>query len=138
MMECALAKVIYQTKEFARFAHKEKLGANMLLQAAADVADGRFDADLGGGVFKQRVARQGAGKSGGFRTILFFKAGKHIFFAYGFAKSERANISAKELKALKRLADELLGYSTAKIAVAVAAGELIEVVSKDGQEGRGA
>lgn len=138
MMECALAKVVYQTKEFARFARKEKLGPEMLLQAAADVAQGQFDADLGGGVFKQRVARQGAGKSGGFRTILFFKAGRHIFFVYGFAKSERANISAKELKALKRLADELLGYSAAKISAAVTAGELVELVSEDGEESRGA
>lgn len=85
-------------------------------------------------MFKQRVARPGAGKSGGFRVILFFKAGRHTFLAYGFAKSERANVSAKELKALKKLADELLGYSAAKITAAAAAGELIELVDEDGDE----
>lgn len=125
---------VYQTKEFARFARKERMSAKALLQAAADLARGHFDADLGGSVFKQRVARSGAGKSGGYRTILFFKAGRHTFFAYGFAKSERANVSAKELRALKKLADELLGYSAAKIAAAEAAGELIELVDEDGDE----
>jgi hypothetical protein len=125
---------VYETKEFARFARKEKISAKPLLQAAAEVAQGQFDADLGGGVFKRRVARPGAGKSGGFRVILFFKAGRHTFFAYGFAKSERANVSAKELKALKKLADELLGYSAAKITAAAAAGELIELVDEDGDE----
>src|SRR5262245_32989977 len=123
---------VYQTKEFARFARKERMSAKSLLQAAVDVVQGQFDADLGGSVFKQRVARPGAGKSGGFRTILFFKAGRHTFFAYGFAKSERANISPKELRALKKLAEELLGYSAAKIAEAEAAGELIELVDEDG------
>ena len=85
-------------------------------------------------MFKQRVARPSAGKSGGFRVILFFKAGRHTFFAYGFAKSERANVSAKELKALKKLADELLGYSAAKITAAAAAGALSALVAEDGDE----
>lgn len=125
---------VYQTKEFARFARKERMSAKALLQAAADLAQGHFDADLGGSVFKQRVARSGAGKSGGYRTILFFKAGRHTFFAYGFAKSERANVSTKELRALKKLANELLGYSAAKIAAAEAAGELIELVDEDDNE----
>lgn len=125
---------VYQTKDFVRFARKERISAKALLRSAADVAQGHFDADLGGSVFKQRVARSGAGKSGGYRTILFFKAGRHTFFAYGFAKSERANVSTKELRALKKLADELLGYSAAKIAVAEAAGELIELVDEDGNE----
>ena len=125
---------VYQTKDFARFARKDRLSARALLEAAADVAQGNFDADLGGGVFKQRVARQGGGKSGGFRTILFFKAGRHTFFAYGFAKSERANVSEKELKALKKLASELLSYSAAQVAAAEKADELIELVDDDDDE----
>jgi hypothetical protein len=84
-------------------------------------------------VFKQRVARDGSGKSGGFRTIILFRAGSHTFFAHGFAKSEKANISAKELKALKKLAQVLLGFSNEQIVSAKAAGELIEVM-KDGDD----
>ena len=105
-----------------------------LLQAAQDVAAGHYDADLGGGVFKQRVAREGGGKSGGFRTIILFRVGSHSFFAHGFAKSDKANVSAKELKALKRLADLLLGYSEEQLVVAQAAGELSEVESDGGGE----
>jgi len=105
-----------------------------LLQAAQDVADGQYDADLGGGVFKQRVAREGGGKSGGFRTIVLFRDGTHSFFAHGFAKNEKANVSAKELKALKRLADELLRFSGAQLKAAQAAGELMEVGNDDREE----
>jgi len=47
---------VYHTKEFARFSRKERVSTKALLQAAADVAQGHFNADLGGGVFKQRIA----------------------------------------------------------------------------------
>ncbi len=124
---------VYATKEFARFARKVGLADTKLLRAARDVAVGHYDADLGGGVFKQRVARDGSGKSGGFRTIILFRAGGHSFFAHGFAKSDKANVSAKELKALKQLADVLLGFSKEKLQTAKANGELFEIVS-DGDD----
>ena len=124
---------VYATKEFARFARKIGLADATLLRAARNVAAGRYDADLGGGVFKQRVARDGSGKSGGFRTIILFRAGGHSFFAHGFAKSDKANVSTRELKALKQLADVLLGFSKEKLQTAKASGELIEVVS-DGDD----
>jgi hypothetical protein len=123
---------VYLTKEFARFARKAGLADVKLLQAAADVVAGRCDADLSGGVFKQRVAREGGGKSGGFRTIILFRVGSHCFFAHGFAKSDKANVSTKDLKALKGLADLLLGFSNARIESAIDVGELIEVMSDAG------
>jgi hypothetical protein len=125
---------VYVTKEFARFARKSGLADAKLLDAAQDVAGGHYDVDLGGGVFKQRVAREGGGKSGGFRAIILFRAGTHSFFAHGFAKSDKANVSAKELKALKRLADVLLGFSEKQLEAAQAAGELIEVENDGGNE----
>jgi hypothetical protein len=125
---------VYATKDFARFARKAGLHDTKLVQAAKDVAAGKFDADLGGGVYKQRVARDGEGKSGGFRTIIVFKIGGHSFFAHGFAKSEKANVSAKELKALKRLANLLLGYADAELVAAKSAGELVEVIDSGGNE----
>jgi hypothetical protein len=63
-----------------------------------------YEADLGGGVFKKRLARSGAGKSGGYRAILFFRQGERLFFAYVFAKSDRANISPKEKREFKESA----------------------------------
>jgi hypothetical protein len=125
---------VFVTKAFARFAGKAGLETGKLLEAAQGVMEGRFDADLGGAVFKQRVAREGGGKSGGFRTILAFRIGAHCFFVHGFAKNEKANVSSKELKALKLLADTLLGMSADEIGTAIAAGELREVVDEDGDE----
>jgi hypothetical protein len=128
---------VHVTKEFGRFTRKAGLADAELLQAAQDVAAGHHDAHLGGGVFEQRVAREGGGKSGGFRTISLFRVGSHRFFARGFAKSDKANVSAKELKALKQLADVLLGFSDAQLEAAQAAGELIEVEGNEGNEEEG-
>lgn len=125
---------VFVTKGFARFARKAGLADAKLLEAAQDIAAGHYDADLGGGVFKQRVAREGGGKSGGFRTIVLFRVGNHRFFAHGFAKSDKANVSARELKALKHLADVLLGLSEGQLVAARAAGELIEVENDGGDE----
>jgi hypothetical protein len=122
---------VYATREFERFARKAGLAKAKLLQAASDVMGGRYDADLGGGVFKMRIARDGSGKSGGFRTIIFFRAGGHCFLAHGFAKNEKSNVSAKELKALKRLAEVLLGFTGAQLRAAKTAGELIKVSDDD-------
>lgn len=121
----------FMTKAFARFARKAGLGSSDLSEAAREVVSGDFDVDLGGDVFKQRVARPGGGKSGGFRTIIVFRFGAQCFFVHGFAKNEKANVSARELKALKLLAHVLLGYSGEDIAAAVAGGELIEVRDDD-------
>ena len=90
-----------------------------------------IDADLGGGVIKQRIARPGAGKSGGFRTIILFRVGALAFFVHGFAKNEQDNIDDDELAAFKLLAGQLLAYDAAALAKAVEAGVLIEVTDDD-------
>ena len=125
---------VYKTKEFAKFARKADLGSAELIEAAKAVASGHWDADLGGGVFKQRIAREGGGKSGGFRTIILFKVGGHSFFVHGFAKNEKANITPKELKALKKLAASLLGLDAEALKKVSAAGEIAEVTN-DGENG---
>jgi hypothetical protein len=118
---------VYKTKVFARFARKAGLTDAQLAAAAARVVDGRFDADLGGGVYKQRVARAGGGKSGGFRTLLAFRAGVSCFFVYGFAKNAKANVTTKELEALQAYAALLLNYDKRERDHAVAQGELVEL-----------
>lgn len=129
---------VFETKVFARFARRAGLSPDQLLDAARQVEAGKFDADLGGGVFKQRVARDGGGKSGGFRTIIVFRAGGHSFFVHGFAKNQKANVSAKELKALKALARVLLGLDDQALATALAAGELVEIgAGSDGDDQEG-
>lgn len=132
--EASFDMTVFATKEFARFARRSRLAADKLLQAAEEVMAGSFDADLGGGVFKQRVARDGGGKSGGFRTIVAFRAGDHSFFVHGFAKSDKANVSVKELKALRQLANVLLGFSNEELRTALGADELVEVVTDDEEQ----
>ncbi|MCI3132233.1 type II toxin-antitoxin system RelE/ParE family toxin [Phenylobacterium aquaticum] len=126
---------VYKTKAFARFARKVGLGDREIIHAAEAVAAGQWDADLGGGVYKQRIAREGGGKSGGFRTIILFKVGGHSFFVHGFAKSEKANVTANELRALRKLAATFLGFDAETLEKASAAGEIAEVTN-DGEDAK--
>tara|TARA_B100000745_G_scaffold273603_1_gene202081 strand:+ start:385 stop:759 length:375 start_codon:yes stop_codon:yes gene_type:complete len=118
---------IFKNKAFSKWAAKEGLDDDALRAAVDEMERGLIDADLGGHVVKKRVAVGGRGKSGGVRTLLAYKVGDKAFFVYGFAKNARANISADELKALKHLAKELLGYSDKALTEAIKHGALIEV-----------
>ncbi len=62
---------------------------------------GTIDADLGGGLIKQRVARPGQGRSGGYRMIVAYRAKGLAVFLYAFAKNERENIDDEELEDLR-------------------------------------
>ena len=118
---------VYKTKAFSRFSRKAGLSREALIEAARAVMSGRCDADLGRGVFKQRVARPGGGKSGGFRTLLAFRASGSCFFVYGFAKNDMANLTKKELEVVQATAAILLNYSAGDLAQVVARGELVEL-----------
>jgi hypothetical protein len=122
---------VFKNRPFARFARKAGLPDAALLTAIRDAERSLIDADLGGGVIKQRVARPGSGKSGGFRTIILFRAGTRAFFVHGYAKNDQANIRDDELAAFRMLAAELLGYQDEAIARAVNAGVLIEVTDDE-------
>src|SRR3984893_16785411 len=98
------------------------MGDAVLCDAIQDAERGLIAADLGGGVIKQRIARLGLGKSGGFRRLIVFRADARAFFVHGFAKSEKDNIGRDELIALKKLASELLAYNDRAIARVVASG----------------
>jgi len=115
------------TKSFARFARKARIREADLWEAACLAEAGVIDADLGGGVIKQRIARAGEGKSGGSRAIVLFRIKPRAVFVYGFEKKDLGNIKANELEAFKELADVILGYSDVEIAKRVADGALIEV-----------
>lgn len=95
---------IFKNKAFTRFAKKSEIDNASLCKAVSEAEKGLLDAALGGGVIKQRVARAGGGKSGGFRTLILFRIGSLAFFVHGFAKNERANIDDDELLALRKLA----------------------------------
>jgi hypothetical protein len=118
---------IYKTRLFARWARKEGLGDKALCQAVEEMSQGLFEANLGGNLFKKRIARPGQGKSGGFRTIVATNLKSRWFFVYGFAKNERDNIDDDEEAALKKLAASLLTMAQQALAKALEAGEVTEV-----------
>jgi len=122
---------VFKNKWFQKWAAKEGLRDETLQTAVEEMEDGLIDAELGGHVVKKRVALPGRGKRGGSRTLVVYQQANKAFFVYGFAKNERANISAKQLKALKLLATQLLGYTNPALVKAINAGELIEVNEDD-------
>lgn len=99
----------------------------MLREAVRRADRGLVDADLGGGVIKQRVARSGKGKSGGYRTLVLFRRGDRAIFAFGFAKSAQANVSKADLALLKQAAAETLGWSVEDLDRLVESGALTEI-----------
>ena len=96
---------------------------------------GLVDADLGGGVIKQRVARPGKGKSGGYRTLILFRQGDRAIFAFGFAKSAQANISKADLALLRDAATEALEWKDEELDRLVASGTLVEIDDGNDREG---
>ena len=122
---------VFKNKAFARFARKARISDAVLCEAIANATRGLIDADLGGGVLKQRIARQGGGKSGGFRTIILFRIHVRAFFVHGFAKNEQDNIRDDELAAFRLLAAELMAYDDTALASAIANGTLMEVMCND-------
>jgi hypothetical protein len=123
---------IYKNSWFAKFARKERIGDAALCEAIDRATRGLIDADLGGGLIKQRVAREGAGRSGGYRTLIFFRSGERSIFVFGFAKSDKANLDAGELAEFKNAAKELLEFSQGQVDALVEIGRLLEV--KRGEE----
>ena len=118
---------VFKNGWFQKFARKEKISDAMLCEAVARAERGLIDADLGAGLFKQRVARHGAGKSGGFRTLVFYRTQKRAVFAYGFAKSDMANLDDADEAYLKKAAKLVLGFTDEQMDAEVVAGRMLEV-----------
>ncbi len=125
---------IYTTRWFDRWARKQGLAPSSLCAAVKEMTKGLWDADLGSGLFKKRIARPGQGKSGGFRTLVATNRGSRWVFVYGFPKSARGNTTEDEEEALKKLAEHLLGLTAQAIRQAQREGELIEVTCHEEDE----
>lgn len=118
---------ILLNRPFQRFAAKEGLSDEDLISAIVRANRGLIDADLGGGVIKQRIARPGQGRSGGYRSIVLFRSSERAIFVYGFAKNDRSNISGGELAAFRELATILLAFDDQEIDLAKESEKLREV-----------
>ena len=117
---------IFKNAPFRRFATKHKLPDELLFEAVERIDRGQIDADLGSGVFKQRIARSQSGRRSGFRTIVIYRNEFAAFFIYGYAKNDLANISRDELKNFKKLAAIMLSMSDDEIDTAISTGSLWE------------
>ena len=118
---------IFITRAFSRLDVAGELSDAKLIAAVAELNKGLWDTALGGQVYKKRVALSGRGKRGGARTLVAFKRDDQAYFLHGFAKNQRDNIDAREKRALKLMAKELLGYNKRQLGRALRAGALIEI-----------
>ena len=118
---------ILLVKSFRRFQRREGITDKALAEAISRAEKGLIDASLGGGLIKQRVARPGKGKSGGYRTIIAYREATRAVFLLGFAKSEQDNIDDDELADLKKVGAAALGNTEPAIDSAVEAQTLWEI-----------
>lgn len=118
---------VFKTRHFWRWMRKTELTDPALCAAVAEMQSGLVDADLGGGVFKKRIALPGRGKSASARTLLATNRSDRWFFVFGFEKNHRANVGANELEALQRYAADLLRLGSSELDVQIANEALKEI-----------
>lgn len=122
---------IFKNAWFERFARKQDIRDAALREAVQRAEQGLIDADLGGGVIKQRVARPGQGRSGGYRTLILYRQAHRAFFVYGFAKSQQADISDEEMLAFRKAARHILVLTDEQLTALIQQGQLTEVDDHD-------
>jgi hypothetical protein len=118
---------IFKTKGLARFARREGIDDQSLRAAIERAEKGLIDADLGGGLIKQRFARPGRGRSGGYHMIVGYRVKDRAIFLFGFAKNERENIEDNELLSLREIAERWLAADAARIQKELELGNLQEI-----------
>jgi len=122
-------KRAFKTKSFAKWMRKTDLKDQDLLFAITEMEAGLIDADLGGNVYKKRIALPGVGKSAGARTLIAGKFSRKWFFLFGFAKNEKDNINDNELVHLQGAANRLLCLTDQDIEEVILNGELKELIN---------
>ena len=119
---------IFKTKVFNKFALKNGIPDSELINAITRAEQGLIDADLGGNIIKQRIARKGQGRSGGFRSFIFYCIQNNSYFVAGISKNDRENISSQELAALKALSREYTRLTAKQIEAQIENGLFIEIL----------
>lgn len=118
---------IFKTKWFTRFARQEDIDDAKLVAAVQNIENGLIDADYGGGLIKQRIARDGEGKSGGHRSIIAFKSETYSIFLFAFPKNDKENLTKIEVSEYKKAATIYCKMTESQIDLATEKKELIEV-----------
>ena len=115
------------TKTFDRWMRKSRLSEERILLTALETFSGLSVVDLGSGLIKKRIAIAGRGKRSAARVIIATRKHGRYFFLHGFHKNERTNLDEHELDYVRRIAKDLLDLTQQELAVAIQAGQLIEV-----------
>ena len=118
---------IFKRRDFARWQTGERLPDTVLCKAVREMESGLVDADLGGLLYKKRVARPGSGKSGGYRTLLAARIGSRYVFLHGFPKSATANITREEKRALQFAGKVFLELPVGNLSKALQSGVVLAV-----------
>lgn len=118
---------VFKHKSFHKWAKTEDLLDETLKNAAYELEQGLYEANLGSGLYKKRVPMAGKGKRSGYRTLIAFKGDDKAFFVYGFAKNVHADIGEDEKKIYRKLAKDLLDMDARAIQKMLENGKLFEV-----------
>jgi hypothetical protein len=125
---------VFKTRWFARFARGQRMSDAILCEAVRRAESGLIDADLGGGVIKQRLARPGQGRSGGYRVLIAYRAKTRAVLLFGFAKSARGNVEDDELATARDIAKAWLEADATALARAMMEGAIEEVTYDEAEK----
>jgi hypothetical protein len=123
---------VFVIPQVGRLMRKERLTDAILCRAAREVVVGVLgagEADLGGGLFKKRLARPGRGKSGGYRVIIAYRPPRteRVLFTYAFAKNAAATLTQQGHEALAKAAAAFLAADERQVAALRASGDVREI-----------
>jgi hypothetical protein len=119
---------VFASKPFMRFARR----FGICDEALWETVNGACDADLGGGLFKYRLARDGEGSSGGASALIALKVGQRAVLMFGFEKKDQQNIKLDELRGYRKAVKIYLGYSEQEMSAIVKQKALIEIFMTTG------
>ena len=106
---------VYLSKSFQRNARRDGVTDEHCREAIRRAENGLVDANLGGGLIKQRIATGNRGASKGARAVIFYQRGEVAVFLHVFPKSGKANLTNLELAVYLKLARILEGLTEAKL-----------------------
>lgn len=87
----------YLTRSFDRDAKRDGISDEDCQEAIRKAERGLIDADLGGGLIKQRIPRGNQGAARGSRAVVFYRRAEVAVFLHIFPKSRKANLTKSEL-----------------------------------------
>ena len=118
---------IFKVKTFARFTKRERIADASLCEAIEHAERGLVDVDLGRGLIKQRVARAGQGKRGGYRMLIAFRSKSRAVFCLASPKTSWTISTTNNWRPLRETAAMWLMADAKEIERTIKDGLLIEV-----------